>query len=181
MWYCKHCLNPLLAGFPKKGEKRGDGNSGEKKGSGSKNDNKNSGGNEGGPPEGSGFPMWPIWGLIAGGIGYFIFSGPGDDVGLGTGIKEIDWNAFQAELLTQDEVEKLEVRGDRLYVYLKDARTPSFYIVIGSVETFERRLEQIQKEREVGLFERVPVRYVGEGFAPYVRIECILVLGQSLF
>ncbi len=110
---------------------------------------------------GMGFPQRPNWVLIALflGLGIFlIFSGT-------SSLKETSWQEFEKKHLTQGEVERIEVvNRERAEAYLsKDAvqnsddipnttmwgnpnKGPHLYWNIGSVETFEKKLNEVQKE-----------------------------------
>ncbi|WKK65683.1 ATP-dependent zinc metalloprotease FtsH [Lutimonas zeaxanthinifaciens] len=97
----------------------------------------------------------------------------------GYGPREISWLEFEQEMLTQNDVEKIEVinqsvaniyiKQDRLsnskYQELQNKFTrsgsgPHYIIQIGSIENFEKKLEdaQINTVSE----DKVPVRYVNQ-------------------
>ena len=90
--------------------------------------------------------------------------------------KDITWQEFRANFFDKGLVERLTVvNGTRVRVDLhRDAvarvypDTPAsqpyfhYYFSIGSVESFERRLDEAQNELGVPSIERVPVAYIDE-------------------
>ena len=95
----------------------------------------------------------------------------------GDGSREITWQEFQIAFLEKGLVEKLTVvNGSKVRVSLirgaaaqmypdappETTQSGSFYFSIGSVESFERRLDEIQKELGVPSHERIPVAYRDE-------------------
>ncbi len=118
------------------------------------------------------FNIYWIYGLIAVafiGLQFLDFS---DDS------KEITWHQFEKDMLKAHDVEKvIVINRDRAEVYIipdrfasgkydeyqkkglnySDSNSPQFYFTIGSVETFEKRMEEAQNEfREVDI---VPVSF----------------------
>ena len=92
--------------------------------------------------------------------------------------REITWQELRKNFLDRGLVEKLVVSGDRVRVELNrdavrsmypdsQAANPSFvyYFSIGSVDAFERRLDEAQNELGVPASERIPVSYAREGMA----------------
>ncbi|KAF8458326.1 peptidase family M41-domain-containing protein [Terfezia claveryi] len=85
--------------------------------------------------------------------------------------REITWQEFQTAFLEKGLVEKLTVvNGSRVRVHLrKEAAAQMYpdsplnhgtiYFSIGSVESFERRLDESQKELGIPSHERIPVQY----------------------
>ncbi|CEP09595.1 hypothetical protein [Parasitella parasitica] len=81
--------------------------------------------------------------------------------------RELTWQSFRSNLLDKGLVDRLEVLNrNRVRVYLRNEANSlgvppnaSFYFSIGSVEAFERNLEQAQRELSIPSFERVPVSY----------------------
>ncbi|MCA0933302.1 ATP-dependent zinc metalloprotease FtsH [Lutimonas saemankumensis] len=97
----------------------------------------------------------------------------------GYGPREISWLEFEQEMLTQNDVEKIEVinqsvaniyiKQDRLsnskYEELKNKFTksssgPHYIIQIGSIESFEEKLEKAQANTVSE--DKVPIRYVNQ-------------------
>jgi AFG3 family protein len=88
--------------------------------------------------------------------------------------RDITWQEFRTTFLEKGLVEKLSVvNGDRVRVDLhreatatlypdSPASNPNFhyYFSIGSVEAFERRLDEAQKEMQIPSNESIPVGYV---------------------
>jgi AFG3 family protein len=91
--------------------------------------------------------------------------------------RDITWQEFRTTFFDKGLVEKLSViNGDRVRVDLhreatatmypeSPASNPAFhyYFSIGSVEAFERRLDDAQKELGIPSSERIPVSYATEG------------------
>lgn len=87
--------------------------------------------------------------------------------------KDITWQEFNASFLQKGLVEKLSVvNGSKVKVYLhreavkqQHPDSPAgndnfhYYFSIGSVEGFERRLEQVQDDLDIPTYERIPVSY----------------------
>lgn len=93
----------------------------------------------------------------------------------GDGAREITWQEFQTAFLEKGLVEKLiVVNGSRVRVILRRdaaaqmypdaAEMPqgSFYFSIGSVDSFERRLDEVQRELGIPSHERIAVAYRDE-------------------
>lgn len=110
--------------------------------------------------------------LISSLLTYYIYRSifPGENT------KEITWQDFRANFFDKGLVEKLTViNGTRVRVDLfhdavsriypdSPATQPYFhyYFTIGSVESFERHLDDAQNELGVPSVERIPVAYVDE-------------------
>lgn len=89
--------------------------------------------------------------------------------------REISWQELRRNYLDKGLVEKLVVMGRQVRVDLNQEATRSvypdsvaanpgfhFYVSIGSVESFERHLDQAQDELDIPASERIPVTYAGE-------------------
>lgn len=89
--------------------------------------------------------------------------------------RDISWQELRRNYLDKGLVEKLVVMGRKVRVDLNQEATRSmypdsvaadpgfhFYVSIGSVDTFERHLDQAQDELEIPSAERIPVTYAGE-------------------
>lgn len=84
--------------------------------------------------------------------------------------RELTWQAFRTQLLDQGLVDRLEVLNrNRVRVHLRNeanqlgvSSATSFYFSIGSVDAFERNLDQAQRELGIPSNERVPVAYHDE-------------------
>ncbi|KAF2229798.1 putative ATP-dependent metalloprotease [Viridothelium virens] len=108
----------------------------------------------------------------------------------GENSREITWQEFRQTFLDKGLVEKLIViNGSRVRVYLNQTATsaaypespaaqPSFYYYfsIGSVEAFERRLDEAQNELGIPSSERIPIAYHEEGS----WLNALLSLGPTL-
>lgn len=95
----------------------------------------------------------------------------------GEASRDITWQEFRTTFFDKGLVEKLTVvNGDRVRVDLHREQTsnmypespasnPNFhyYFSIGSVEAFERRLDDAQNELGIPSSERIPVSYQSEG------------------
>ncbi|POS73195.1 ATP-dependent metallopeptidase HflB [Diaporthe helianthi] len=91
--------------------------------------------------------------------------------------RDISWQELRKNYLDKGLVERLVVyNGSRVRVDLNPEATRSmypdsvaanpgfhFYVSIGSVETFERHLDEAQKELGIPAPERIPVTYAAEG------------------
>lgn len=91
--------------------------------------------------------------------------------------RDISWQELRRNYLDKGLVEKLVVyNGRRVRVDLNQEATKSmypdsvaanpgfnFYVSIGSVETFERHLDEAQRELGIPPAERIPVTYASEG------------------
>ncbi|PYH95545.1 respiratory chain complexes assembly protein rca1 [Aspergillus ellipticus CBS 707.79] len=105
-------------------------------------------------------------------VSYYVFTSlfPGENV------RDITWQEFRANFLDKGLVEKLTViNANKVRVELRreavaqlypdsPAANPFFfyYFTIGSVEGFENRLEEAQKELGIPPAERIPVNYQQE-------------------
>jgi AFG3 family protein len=109
------------------------------------------------------FNIYWIYGLIA-----LVFIGL-QFVSFGDKPKEITWQEFEKKMLSAHDVEKIVVvNRDIAEVYIKpdrfaaekyqgyrqkgvsytDTKTPQFFFTIGSIETFDKKLEEAQKDFE---------------------------------
>lgn len=156
-------------------------------------------GKSGGPGGGPGGPS-PGWTNVAiGSIAvYTLFEVLRPREGGMFNAKEITWQEFRTTFLDKGLVDKLEViNRERVRVVLHSNATgqtypgsagagarSSYYFSIGSVEAFERKLDDAQSELGIPSSERVPVAYHDEvpifstllSFAP-----TLLVMGVILY
>ncbi|KAJ5439379.1 Mitochondrial respiratory chain complexes assembly protein YTA12 [Penicillium daleae] len=110
--------------------------------------------------------------LVTAFVTYYVYRSffPGESTG-----REITWEEFRSNYLDKGLVEKLTVaNGHRVRVdlnrevvnqaYPDSAGQPvtHVYFSIGSVDSFERKLEQAQYELGIPNHERIPVAYVDE-------------------
>ncbi|EAW11513.1 ATP-dependent metallopeptidase FtsH/Yme1/Tma family protein [Aspergillus clavatus NRRL 1] len=118
------------------------------------------------------FKFDPATFLITSLITYYVYRSffPGEDS------KEITWQEFRANFFDKGLVEKLtvinnnqvrvELHRDALARVYPDspANQPTFhyYFSIGSVDSFERKLDEAQHELGIPSAERIPVAYVNE-------------------
>lgn len=93
--------------------------------------------------------------------------------------KETTWQAFEKDMISRKAVQKVVViNGERVEVYLKDAMAkdplfkdafkksftrgslegPQYFFSIGSVESFDRKMDEAEKN--FPLSERIPVSYI---------------------
>ncbi|KAH6845592.1 peptidase family M41-domain-containing protein [Chaetomium sp. MPI-CAGE-AT-0009] len=107
--------------------------------------------------------------------------------------REITWQELRKNFLDRGLVEKLVVVDRRVRVELNrdavrnmypdsQAANPNFvyYFSIGSVDAFERRLDEAQQELGVPTTERIPVSYAQEGMAANLLMAfgpTILIVG----
>jgi len=123
------------------------------------------------------------WLIIGAGLIASLFAGPSG--------KEISWQDFKSNILEKGEVDHLEVANGTLVrvilrkdSYLKSQRReekdPQFYFSIGSVDSFERKLEATQQELNISPNDYVPVKYTSEGQLQNILINVgptILLVG----
>ncbi|KAK3684776.1 peptidase family M41-domain-containing protein [Podospora appendiculata] len=138
------------------------------------------------PPDGRPFEMSDMftWALAAAILypAYFMLF-PSDTS------REITWQELRKNFLDKGLVEKLVVIKDRVRVELNRdavnsmypdsvAGNPLFhyYFSIGSVDAFERRLDEAQNELGIPSSERIPVSYATEG----VAFNLLLTFGPTL-
>ncbi|KAB2569758.1 Mitochondrial respiratory chain complexes assembly protein YTA12 [Lasiodiplodia theobromae] len=116
----------------------------------------------------------------------------------GENSKEITWQEFRSTFLDKGLVEKVVVvSGQRARVYLhreavgsmypdSPATNPNFhyYFTLGSVESFERKMDQAQDDLGIPAGERIPVAYSDE--VPWIATilsfgPTLLVIGSIFF
>ncbi|KXJ24312.1 AFG3-like protein 2 [Exaiptasia diaphana] len=100
--------------------------------------------------------IWLAVGLSLG-TGYLLMSS-------GTPTREINWQEFRTNYLEKGDVEKLIVSNkSQVKVYTKNSIIDGqLTFTIGSVENFERNLENVQQEMNIDPAYWVPVTYVKE-------------------
>ena len=108
----------------------------------------------------------------------------------GENSREITWQEFRQTFLDKGLVDKLiVVNSQRVRVYLNQSATSAaypespaaqsnfyYYFSIGSVEAFERRLDEAQHELGIPSSERIPIAYHEEGS----WVNALLSLGPTL-
>ena len=103
----------------------------------------------------------------AGGLGVLMLAGPSSQDQPGQ-TKEITFVDFCSQLVETGQVEKVVVaNGARAYVYMRSSDggmegqggEAKYHFTIGSVDAFERRLEDVQRQLQIDTFEFVPVSY----------------------
>ena len=116
----------------------------------------------------------------------------------GENSREITWQEFRTTFLDKGLVEKLTVLNrERVRVSLhreavgsmypeSPARHPGFYyyFAVGSVETFERKLDEAQDALDIPSSERLPVAYIQETYwAPIIVswIPTLLLIGGTYY
>ncbi|KKY28239.1 putative cell division protease ftsh [Diplodia seriata] len=116
----------------------------------------------------------------------------------GESSKEITWQEFRSTFLDKGLVEKVVVvSGQRARVYLHREAVGSvypdspasnenfhYYFTLGSVESFERKMDEAQKELGIPSGERIPVAYSDE--VPWIATilsfgPTLLVIGSIFF
>ncbi|KAH7102303.1 ATP-dependent metallopeptidase Hfl [Auriculariales sp. MPI-PUGE-AT-0066] len=153
-------------------------------GSGNNSGNNNNPGNGGG---GGGINI-PTWISFAAMTLYLL-----SQSGYASDSREITWQEFRTAFLEKGLVEKLTVVNRKVVrvilhtnatgVYGNNPPAGTFFFSIGSVEAFERKLEEAQNELDIPSHERVPVMYHEEistlqtllHFAPTLLIAGILL------
>ncbi|KAF2118071.1 cell division protease ftsH [Lophiotrema nucula] len=115
----------------------------------------------------------------------------------GENTKEITWQEFRTTFLDKGLVEKIVIlNGNKAKVHLHREAVASmypespatnhnfyYYFTIGSVEAFERKMEQAQYELGIPSSERIPVAYSSEisWFGTFLSFGPTLLLLGSLF
>eukprot|EP00045_Choanoeca_perplexa_P016614 m.225511 g.225511 ORF g.225511 m.225511 type:complete len:761 (+) comp17309_c1_seq3:164-2446(+) len=106
----------------------------------------------------------------------------------GPQLREINFQEFRRTYLELGRVEKLVIANKNIVkVYTRDTtnpQEPTAYFTIGSVESFERQLDQAQREMGIAPAQMLPVSYVTETniakemlkFAP-----TLLILGVMIY
>ncbi|KAF8634411.1 hypothetical protein AX15_000862 [Amanita polypyramis BW_CC] len=125
-------------------------------------------GSEQPPPNNNGFSNNQLGWVIASAIAYLAYSNSG-----GSTSREITWQEFRTNFLDKGLVEKLVVvNGHKVRVKLhpnaatlyssSPLGTGEYYFSIGSVDGFERKLEEAQNDLGIPSHERIPVAYHDE-------------------
>lgn len=167
---------------------------GDKQGSKGEGERRKEGSQQQKPGEGGGRRMDVTTAILATFATWLVvrFISPGEQS------REITWQEFRNTFLDKGLVERLVViNRNRVKVYLYGDATASaypdspaasgnffYYFSVGSVEAFERRLEEAQRELGIPSHERIPVAYKDEiswtgtilSFAP-----TLLVIGSIIF
>src|SRR5580765_5268618 len=125
------------------------------------------------PSQGKGFPLWWLY-LFAFLLMWLLPLINGSNTG-----DEITWQQFEKDILSRKAVEKITiVNNERADIYIKKEMAsdsmfykvlkpstgkeinagPHYFINIGSAETFERKLDEAEKN--FTLSEKIPVSYV---------------------
>ncbi|KAL1899917.1 AAA ATPase afg3 [Sporothrix stenoceras] len=149
----------------------GGNNNGNKQGGQQEGEKKGEDGKKSGPKsifEGNDWLGWALGAAIFYPIYSLLF--PGGQT------TEITWQELRRNFLDRGLVERLTVQGKRVLVELNREATQSaypdsqaaspwqqYFFSIGSVESFERRLEEAQDELQIPPSERIPVSYASEG------------------
>ncbi|KAG6841930.1 hypothetical protein C0991_005110 [Blastosporella zonata] len=135
------------------------------------------------PPPGNNFTNSQLAWVAASAVAYLAYSNTSS-----ASTREITWQEFRTAFLDKGLVDKLTVvNGHKVRVKLHAnatnavypaAPTGDFYFSIGSVDAFERKLDQAQVELGIPSHERIPVAYQDEisafnavlNFAPTVLL-----------
>lgn len=104
-------------------------------------------------------PNNPIFGILGLGgvllISYLLLS---------SNSTEISWQEFIRDFMMKGRVESLTVIN-KSYVSIKCTNEiSSYYFKIGSIETFERNMEQIQNQLNIDVMNRIPIYHREVGF-----------------
>jgi AFG3 family protein len=144
------------------------------------------------PPPNNGSPINLVQVGIATAAAYAIYSYATSDGALA---REITWQEFRSALLEKGLVEKLTVvNRTKVRVNLQATTSGSihptaspasgtYYFYIGSVEAFERQLEDAQRDLGIPSHERIPVTYHDEisTFSTFLHFAPTILLGALLF
>ena len=111
-----------------------------------------------------------LYGLLAGATGLYLvtMASPGGTPPGQT--REITFVDFCSQLVDSGQVEKVVVaNGTHAYVYMRSTDGGSdgqgeakYHFTIGSVDAFERRLEDVQRQLQIDTFDFIPVSYRNE-------------------
>ncbi len=117
---------------------------------------------------------WPVVGFGLGLLYYLFWNfSDTDGFGLGMSTRQITFQQFVSEYLEADRVSKLVVMDKKIVqVHLKGDETipQRIFFTIGSVEAFERSIEEIQTELGIPRVSRIPIAYIQEGSSPLLTI-----------
>ncbi|KAF9015500.1 peptidase family M41-domain-containing protein [Cyathus striatus] len=116
------------------------------------------------PPGGGGFSNNQLAIMLASALAYLTYSNS-----VASHTREITWQEFRTAFLDKGLVEKLTVVNNhkvRVSLHPNAAATlgspGDFYFSIGSVDAFERKLDEAQHELSIPSHERIPVAYQDE-------------------
>lgn len=92
---------------------------------------------------------------------------------------EVSWKTFRTEALASRKVSKIEVvNGQMANVYFRDDLfRPKMRFNIGTIETFERKLEQAQEDLGIEPHEFIPVVYTEDAALSRLLLDWIPTLG----
>jgi AFG3 family protein len=137
------------------------------------------------PPNNSGFNNTQLAWIVASATAYLVWSNSSAH-----NAKEITWQEFRTAFLDKGLVDSLHVvNKHHVRVKLHSNATGTmgshggeYYFTIGSVEAFERKLDEAQAELGIPPSERIPVSYVDEissvgallNFAPTILLIGVL-------
>lgn len=123
-------------------------------------------------------PNNPLFGLIGlAGILGLVY------VLLSSNTNEISWQEFVRDFLMKGRVESLTVIN-KSYVNIKCINEmASYYFKIGSVDTFERNMEQIQQQLNIDLMNRVPIYHkdIGVDLSKWLSLIFTLAMLYIMF
>lgn len=116
---------------------------------------------------------------VAAGAGWLLF-------GNTSSVKEINWQEFRTNYLERGEVDRLVVSNkSSVKIYLKsDPTTSRLSFNIGSVDNFEKNLEQVQVDNNIDPSQYVPVTYVKESewMKEFLKLTpTLLIIGSVLY
>jgi cell division protease FtsH len=136
------------------------------------------------PPKGGSNISWIYWLVLI-----FLIAFPFFTKSVGTS-KEIGWSKFEDTLLAKNAIEKIVVINKEVaQIYMKksvlddpefkseddglfsSSSGPQYYITIGSVESFENKLQRAQED--AGISEKIDVRYEN-------RVDIVSILSWLL-
>lgn len=119
-------------------------------------------------------PQPPVWNvnIFQVGLAFFLLSFLLDVFNTAEEQKEITWQEFRQKVLSKGYVSKLVVINKSVVkVYLNENGQNSpensghkfYYFTIGSIDSFEHKLQKAQEELDIQSDFRVPVEYIQEG------------------
>lgn len=128
-------------------------------------------------------PNNPVWGLVAMGIVGLVLYGV-----VQNNTTELSWQEFVRDYLMKGQVESVTVHNKN-YVRVKCTRDQlsRHYFRIGSVEAFERNMEDIQNKMNIDVMNRVPILYkedlqvnLGSIFSALITLGMLFFLWSAL-
>jgi len=119
-------------------------------------------------------------------IGYNIFL---SFMNSGHSAEEIDWHKFKTEILPNVKISRIVIftNSNQVIAFTSSSQNPSYSFNVGDASTFEKHLEEAEKELHIPILEFIPVYYgIDSGYdlrkmfwkaLPTVLLLAILIWG----